>query len=135
MWKLEPEDEYLKQRKWYEKKRAKELEAVEANLKRFLMALQAGAKPQNIVGKWASHNEGFGVRALDQTGPVKGKLAATRLYIFADEETEILHVITLGDKQSQGEQVQYCKQWVRSLQEAKARPAPDKVLEKSEPDG
>lgn len=47
-WSLESTEEYARRRKWYEKKRPKELAAVERNLNTYFAALSAGTKPQQI---------------------------------------------------------------------------------------
>ena len=79
-------------------------------------ALEAGAKPQQIVGRFV-HPEPKGVKALIQggSGGGRGKLVVTRLYIFPAEPSEILHLITIGDKQSQHRDIQFCIQFVDSL--------------------
>jgi hypothetical protein len=113
MWQLQPEDDYLRRAKWFEKKRLREYEAVAANLKKYFSALTNGARPNQIVGKFV-HPEPGGVKALDQSGS-KGKLSQTRLYVFPDEDSFKLHLITLGDKQSQPDDIKTCKNFIASL--------------------
>jgi hypothetical protein len=123
-WILVKTDEYEKRHKRLEKKRPRELEAVLDNLDTFFTALNAGAKPQQIhMG--CIHPEPHGVLALDQKGGGKN-LAQTRLYIYPDTETEIVYVITLGDKGTQANDIQLSSEFVAQLRRQKEQKQPDK---------
>lgn len=65
------------------------------------------------------HPEPQGVLAIDQKGSGKA-LAETRLYVYPDEDDEIAHVITLGDKRSQPDDIALCRQFVAELRKKKA---------------
>jgi hypothetical protein len=122
MWQVSPEDDYCRCHKWYEKKRSRELKAVLTNLDTFLTALQSGAKVQQIKVGFL-HPEPCGVLAIDQRG-AKGSLAETRLYVFPDDDTETLHLLTIGDKNSQAADIQRCKEFVEGLRRHKAKQNP-----------
>jgi len=113
MWKLSPDDEYLRKYKRYGKKHARELHAVMDNLDTFLKALNEGALPQQIKAGFV-HVEPMGVRAIDQKGG-GAALAETRLYVYPDEERKTLHLITLGDKRSQQNDIARCRRFVAHL--------------------
>lgn len=116
MWQLEPTEDYERRFRWYEKKRRRELEAVLRNLQTYMEALRAGNKPMQIKFGFV-HVEPNGVFAIDQKGGV-GKLAQTRLYVYPNTDTEILHLLTLGGKgYEQRTDIQLCKDFVAQLKE------------------
>lgn len=115
MWKLEPSDDYARDHRRYEKKRPRELVAVTDNLDTFFETLKGGAKlPQIKFG--FIHPEPQGVLAIDQKGGGKS-LAQTRLYIFPDPKTQVIHLIALGDKGSQSQDLQTCRNFMQELRQ------------------
>lgn len=110
MWKLQPSTQFLKDRTWYDKKHPAELAAVLNNLQRFI-TLASAAPNSRAVQAGYLHTEGKGVLAVDERagGP---NLAATRLYFYADDKARILHLITIGNKDSQQSDVTYCHDFV-----------------------
>lgn len=117
MYSVEFTDEYERRHKRYSKKRPRELDAVLDNLDTYLAALRAGARPHAIVAGYI-HNEPAGVRALDQKGGGKD-LQQTRLYIYPDESLEVLYVVTLGDKQSQPDDILFARNFVENLKRSR----------------
>lgn len=113
MWSVEPSDEYLRRHKRFEKKRPRELAAMLHNLDVFTQALQSGAKPQNAKFGFV-HVEPLNVLAIDQKGGGAG-LAQARLYVYAHTETLTVHLLTIGDKQSQSDDIAFCKEYVTGL--------------------
>ncbi len=126
MWFAEPTDEYIRRHRWYAKKKPRELRAVLDNLDTFLKSLQRGSLPQQIKAGYI-HPEPHGVLAIDQKGGGKN-LAQTRLYIFPYTPDEVLKLLTIGDKESQSEDIKYCGSQVAAFrkpaneQETKERP-------------
>jgi hypothetical protein len=113
MWKLSPSTDVEKRLKKYQKKHARELKNVFDNLDTFFKCLEAGA-PSTQIHRGFIHPEPAGVLAIDQKG--KGShLKEFRLYIYPDEESETLHLITLGDKNTQPDDIQLCKKFVEAL--------------------
>lgn len=100
-------------REWYEKKRPAELAAVLNNLKRYHSQL---VKSKNALCVQAGyiHSEGKGVIALDESAG-GGNLAATRLYIYSDEATRTVHLITIGNKDTQPKDIKMCHTYVEAL--------------------
>lgn len=138
MWTLQPTDEYQRRHKRYEKKHRRELQAVSDNLDTFLQSLNEGAKPHPLRFGFL-HAEPHGVVAIDQKGG-GANLAQTRLYVFPDEHQEVLHVLTLGDKRTQSEDIKYCSSFVLALraqtQEQKKDETGDQEdIQHREPDG
>lgn len=114
MWQPKPTEEYQKGHKWYEKKRPRELKAVLTNLEKYLVALRQGAKPKQIQAGWI-HPEPMDIVALDQKGGNGGKLQQTRLYVFPELEPEILHIIAIGGKDTQSDDIDFAKRYVSNL--------------------
>ncbi|CAN5165080.1 hypothetical protein BH10PLA2_BH10PLA2_39390 [soil metagenome] len=76
------------------------------NAEQFFRCLCEGIKPAQIVRGYI-HSEPLGVKAFDQSGPGPNK-KAIRLYAFPDEESEVFHLITLGDKTTQKFDIRQC---------------------------
>ncbi|MDE2106402.1 MAG: hypothetical protein KGL39_54810 [Patescibacteria group bacterium] len=113
MWDLEPTDEFNRRAKRFSKKHSRELKAVLTNLARVQTALREGASPQRLPFGFV-HGEQAGVLALDQRGG-GGSLMEARLYIYLDQNTKTLHAITLGDKRTQADDVDFAAKFVRAL--------------------
>lgn len=130
MWKLEPTDEYQRRHKRYEKKHSRELAAVLDNLDTVMKALKDGLKLEQVRTFGFAHAEPHGVLALDQKGGHGTGLAQTRLYVYLDQhdpKAPVMHVITLGDKGSQSDDIRYCSEFVLSLRESQSD-EPEKTL-------
>lgn len=65
------------------------------------------------------HPEPHGVWALTEQGGHGKGLAATRLYVYPDPDTETLYEITLGDKQTQPNDIKFCSEFVADLKRQK----------------
>jgi hypothetical protein len=123
MWKYVFTDEYgNKHRKLEKKGWERELAAALANLGRYLEALEQGSKPKQIQGGWI-HPEPMDVLALDERGGRKKEgggnkskgLRLIRLYIYPDPRDCLLHVITVGTKETQSDDIAVCKTYVSAL--------------------
>lgn len=117
MWNVEPTDNFERQLRHFEKKHPNELKATLGNLQRYLDALNEGGKPE-IIQFGFIHREPQGVVAIDQKGGGKN-LKQTRLYTYGCHVDEELHLITIGDKQSQKSDIALCKSFVTALRKTK----------------
>lgn len=113
MWQIEPTTGWEKDQRNYSKKRPDELAAVMRNLDRYVKLLNV-SKNSRAVQAGYLHTEQNGVLAIDQKGG-GGNLQETRLYTYADDETKTVYLITIGGKDSQHSDIEYCKEFVRSL--------------------
>jgi hypothetical protein len=113
MWELRECDDLEKRMKKLVKKHRQEVINVLDNLQSYLTALRQGLLPQQIVGNWV-RSEPRGLRALDQTGP-KNPKKVLRLYIYPDEDTQTLYALTIGDKDSQSDDIKMCEVFVENL--------------------
>jgi hypothetical protein len=113
-WTLEKTDEVTRRFKRWSKKNKRELAAVLANLDRLLTALNSGANLESIKFGFI-HREPNGVIAIDQKGGGAG-LSQARLYCYPHKGALVVHLITLGDKNSQKNQdIPFCKKFVLDL--------------------
>jgi hypothetical protein len=93
--------------------------AVLANLDIVQKALRLGANPQKLPFGFI-HIEQRGVIAIDQKGGGRD-LAQTRLYVYLDRDSQVVHLITLGDKTSQKADVKTASDYVEGLTSQKGQ--------------
>ena len=115
MWRMQIAPEFERSKKHYDKKRPAELAAVLRNLARLLEQLNALPHCRAAQAGFL-HHEPAGIWALDQKGPSRTKLQETRLYVFPEEESKALHIITVGNKNSQAADLRCAVDYVRSLE-------------------
>lgn len=113
MWSVNPLDSYDSRRRKWPKKYKRELVAMHDNLDTFLEALNRGQRPADAKFGFI-HPEPHGVLAIDQKGGGP-HVKESRLYIYAEPETDTVHLITLGDKNSQSEDLEQCKEFMKEL--------------------
>jgi hypothetical protein len=106
MWEYKEYDDLKKNLKKFLKRHRTETKNALNNLQSYLSALNKGLTVQQIIRGWI-HSEPCGMKAIDQTGPNKPK-KALRVYVYPDEETKILHIFTIGDKDSQQDDISHC---------------------------
>jgi len=126
MWSIARSENVHRRLKRFQKKHRRELANAFDNLDTFFKCLQAGAEPAQIQRGFV-HPEPSGILAIDQKGS-GAHLKQVRLYIYPDEQTETLYVVTLGDKASQEGDIRFCKAFVegiRTKKDAKADDATD----------
>ena len=119
MWELEGTSLFDRRLKRYQKKHPVEATAVLNNLDTYLKTLASGIKPGVINVGWI-HREPEGVVAIDQKGGGP-YLRQTRLYLYANEKNETVYLISIGDKNSQKNDLKDCRNFIkkhrRSLEE------------------
>jgi hypothetical protein len=113
MWNIVPSEQFERDRKFYEKKHKRELVAVLHNLGRYLEQLNQ-SKSARAVQAGFLHSEQKGVIAIDQKGGGQG-LQETRLYTYAEQELKELHLITIGNKNTQSNDVKLASDFVEIL--------------------
>lgn len=115
---MQTTERWEKDKAWYVKKRPAELTAVLRNLERYMEMLEAAPNPLAVSGGFL-HPESMGIVALDQKGGGKN-LQQTRLYVFAEVKTQILHLLTIGDKAIQPRDIQFCQETIETLRSKEA---------------
>lgn len=116
-WLIQVEDTCSRKLKKYEKKCPNELRSVKANLARYFEVIKRGVHPQFVTAGYI-HNEGKGVKALDQKGSDL-ELRETRLYVYPDLDQKILYLITIGDKKSQSDDIKLSHSFIKKLKGTK----------------
>lgn len=112
-WTLEATDVYGRRHEHYEKKHPHELAAVTGNLDTYFKTLNEVNNPLQVKAGFI-HNEPSGIKAIDQKGGrQKIKLQQTRLYIFPDTSSKTLYLLTIGDKGTQRDDINFCREYVR----------------------
>jgi len=115
MWHVEPTDQWQKDVRFYEKKRPDELAAILRNLERYLSQLRNVPNSRSLAAGYL-HKEPMGVVAVDQKGGGRN-LQETRLYTYADDTKQVVYLITIGNKDSQADDIALSKEFVRGLRE------------------
>ena|SRR5947209_8028163 len=116
MWTIETSDEYDGRLKRFAKKRRPELAAVLDNLDTMFTGLNSGLSIAQLRSFGFVHVEPAGILAVDQSGGSGGtKLRQARLYTYPDEKRTVLELITLGEKDTQQEDIRYAKEYVESI--------------------
>jgi hypothetical protein len=129
MWTLNPLPNVQKRLERFKKKWPRELENVFVNLAKLKQALDLDAKPEQVKQEFSfvHGNYELGVLSIDQRGKNKGaKPKPFRLYVYPDEVTQTLHIITLGDKDTQPDDVKEAKAFVQGLL-ARSTKVPEKL--------
>jgi len=98
-WVLLPHLAYLRDLRWYAKKRPAELAAVIRNLDRYMALLTRSPSARSVHAGFI-HPEPHGMIAVDQRGGA-GRLQETRLYCYAHSGSRTVHLLGIGDKSSQ----------------------------------
>jgi hypothetical protein len=90
--------------------------AVVANLQRYIDRINAEENPSAFIAAYV-HKEPNGIKSITQQGHSSKKNTKTfRLYIFPDTDTQTLHLLTLGDKPSQADDIKDSKKLLKSVQ-------------------
>ncbi len=116
-WQLRVDDsvERISKRRKFAKKHRSELRNVYTNLQRVLDALNGGMTLPTVTSFGFMHREGKGLWAIDQRGPNSPK-KELRLYVYFEEAAGIIHVLRIGDKDSQQEDIRHCHRWIEQFE-------------------
>lgn len=121
-WHIVPSADYEKSVKDFEKKWPEELRAVASNLKTLFLAVEAGAKVEQLKTLGFVRSEPLGILAITERGcEKKTKPKATRLYVFVDDVKCQICVMLLADKSSQSKDISLCKKYVQDRLAARTK--------------
>ncbi len=88
-----------------------------ANLATYLRALELGVHPEQVKRSIPFvHDEKRGLVAIDQRPPKGG--FQVRLYVFPQATVSTLHVIAIGDKSSQEDDIRFCHRYIKEIENA-----------------
>ncbi len=114
IWEIIPYDQYQRSHKKYVKKNSNVLTALLNNLDTFIELLNSNIPLIQIRFGWL-HSEPKGVLAITEKGGHGKALKASRLYCYPDKINKILYLITIGDKNSQKNDIKLCTQFIKQL--------------------
>lgn len=116
MWSIENHDDVAKRLKKFKKRWSHEMKNVFDNLDTLHEALCCGTRPEQLKNLGFVHSEPNGVLAIDQKGPGKGsRMKQFRMYVFPDEDEQVLYVRTIGDKSTQEEDLKIATAFAREI--------------------
>lgn len=120
MWHLQKTSEFDRRLKWFRKKRPRELTAMLDNLDTLQKAIgEHGLNPAEAWKLGFVHAEPAGVLAIDQKGGSGGgRLAQARLYLFLQPRERVIHLLTIGGKDTQSADIDYARKTVAAILEA-----------------
>jgi len=113
VWRIEESSFFGSKFKRYQKDHRSETLATLNNFDTYFKALQSVSKPV-LVRAGFIHPEKNGVIAIDESG-MGGKPHKTRFYIYASEDDQVVHLITIGDKNSQNQDLADCRSFMKNL--------------------
>lgn len=113
-WNIERTERFTSRARKMAKKHRTAVAAAFANLEKYQSALRSGCKPTDIKDGFI-HPEGKGVIAIDQSNG-GDNLPEVRLYIYLRQLT--IHLLTIGDKQSQPNDIQEAYKEMKELKRA-----------------
>jgi hypothetical protein len=119
-WTLVETDDFLRDRKHGIKNSPDGTAAVLNNLDTYFRTLCRVGNPLQVTGGFI-HNEPDGMKGLDQKGAGR-KLQETRLYVYPDTRNCQLHLLRIGTKKAQKEDIQMCREYVRKLRKRRFDP-------------
>ena len=102
-------------KKYAKKKHRAELVSCLANLENLAIFLNHGGTLQQALGFGYFGSEGNDIYRIGQTGIENAK--ETRLYIYARITGPDIQMITIGDKQTQQEDIKLCKALTKNLKQ------------------
>ena len=113
LWHEEPTDLYLRRKDEFQKKRRAQLIAVLRNLVRYRLMLDEQPIAR-LISAGFIHPEKRGIVALTQQG-FKPQQPPTRLYLYPAQNSKTVYLITIGDKDTQSEDIQDCYAFIQTL--------------------
>lgn len=115
MWTTWETDRYKQRYKSFERNKGQRAAFVSvlSNMLKLFNALKLGV-PLNQARYGFLKPEGGGVLRIGEAGP--RNVAATRLYVYPDEENEVLFLLSIGDKNTQSRDIKECKGFTKAIQ-------------------
>jgi hypothetical protein len=102
--------------KKFKKSWPREVANLIVNLGSLQCSIEAGVRLEQLKDHPFVQSEPMGMLAVNQRGPVKGaQLVPIRLYVYFDGDDSALHIIELGDKSTQDEDIATAKNYVKRL--------------------
>lgn len=116
-WYITPSKQYERDIKAMMKRHPREVEQMLVNLQRYHQNLQEHDNPLRMVEFSFVHREAAGCHAITQQ-PLS-PATQTRLYLYCYVQDHEIHLICAGDKHTQHDDNEYCKKYVKQLNNGK----------------
>jgi hypothetical protein len=88
------------------------------NLNRIIRLLNAGFKLQTVINQCSFfRSEGNGLFRIGQSGVKAAK--ETRLYVYPDEEEKTIHILSIGTKETQQNDIISAKSAIKEIRKIK----------------
>lgn len=113
MWTIEYNEAGKKDFRKYEQKHRCEFAACFRNLERLRTQFLDKGKVFGGIDVGYLHNEKHGMYAIGQTGVAHAK--ETRLYIYPDSIRKVIHVLLIGDKDSQANDIERAHELAKDI--------------------
>ena len=121
MWGLAKAEGFENSYKKFSRKHGAEASAVMANLETALTVLNETNNMQSVRELNFARREPDGILAVDSKGAKRKrtgtKLKAAQLYVYAVEIDSTLHLLRIGDKDSQAQDLKTCRKMVRKIKQ------------------
>lgn len=113
---IEPVEGFNEKLKSFRKRYPREVSVLFHNLKRYIKAIEGLSDIKSFRAGYL-HPEGNGIVAIGQSSADKrlGVLAETRLYIHVRIRNDTVFLLTIGNKQSQQQDIQTSKKHITEL--------------------
>lgn len=119
MWEIVPFDGFAHQFKKFSRKHEDEASAAMSNLQTYVDLLNVTGNVLLANQESFVHSEPDGMVAIDQRGTKierkRGKLKATRLYVYAALINTTVYLLGIGDKDAQRQDIETCRKKVRQI--------------------
>lgn len=121
-WNVEPTPTFDRKHEKYSNKRRLKLalQAVMANFCFLQDYLENNiGQIYDLHGKSWLKPEPMGIYRISEKGGHGSNLPATRLYFYPEIENKTIHLLTIGDKNTQPQDIQFCKEQVKNLRKGR----------------
>jgi hypothetical protein len=118
MWGMEKAKGFESRYKKFSRKHQAEADAAMNNMQTYLQILNETDNLQIANAQPFVHSEPDGMVAIDQRGASRqnaGKLKATRLYVYAAVINKTLHLLGIGDKDSQRQDIETFRKRIKQI--------------------
>lgn len=112
-WGIFKSEQFLRDLKKMNKRYPRETDQMLANLLIYQRTISIHDNPLLLVEYPFVHREAVGCHAITQQPLVSS--TQTRLYLYCHIQGNVIHLICMGDKQSQSRDNKFCAQYVNNL--------------------
>lgn len=116
-WELSESDFFRVRLKKYKKNKKCEIAQALKNVDKYIQELREIDRPMQVSGGYI-HKEPHGAVAVDQKGS-GNHLSPIRVYLYPDEETKTVWIVTVGTKRRQQKDIKELKSFIQKIKQGK----------------